>query len=89
MSDSKEGRVLAMTKAWGGLIHPYISIYSFGRRQHGASESLLMLPLGCLAREREADGKKEKNTDDRNHPNTFVLDTAALVALHCTLVHLE
>lgn len=84
MSDSKEGRGLAMTEAWGWgerLTHQYISIYSSGRRPHGASESLLMLPLGCLARDREADGKKEKNTDDHNHPNTFVLDTTALVAL--------
>lgn len=64
------------------LTHQYISIYSFGRRQHVSSESLLMLLLGCLAREREADGKKEKeNTDNHNHQNTFVLEITSLVAL--------
>lgn len=41
-----------------------------------------MLLLGCLAREREADGKKEKeNTDNHNHQNTFVLEITSLVAL--------
>lgn len=64
------------------LTHKYISIYSFGRRQHGSSENLPMLLLGHLAREREADGKKEKeNIDNRDCLTTFVLEIASPVAL--------
>lgn len=58
-----------------GLTHQYISIYSFGRRQHGSSESLLMLLLVYLAREKEADGRREtENTDNHNHQHTVVLE---------------
>lgn len=90
MRDSKEGGVWQQLKQgrYGGerLTHQYISIYSFGRRLHGSSESLLMLLLVYLARERErereADGEKEKeNTDDCDHQNTFVLEITSLVAL--------
>lgn len=64
------------------LTHQYISIYSFGRKQHGSSESLLMLLLVCLAGEREADGETEKeNTDNHDHQNIVLLEIISLVAL--------
>lgn len=51
----KEERGLAMAEAQGRgggerQTPKYISIYSFGRRQHGSLEHLLMLLLDCLAR---------------------------------------
>lgn len=77
---------MATTEAGGeterGTYTPYISIYLFGRRQRGSSESLVMLLLVCLAREREADGEKEKeNSDNHDHQNTFVLEITSLVAM--------